>query len=150
MHHEKVLTDLDEKPIHRSIGETLIFDRVKLCDVALRNKRLGCAHSGVNLNFEHVLDQLLIALPQCVKQISEFKSEFKSVILKIHTLDHNVGNLEHDIGMSKLSFDNFGKNNQEESLRFLKTEHDMLMKALKKIKTDIEQLTKTEINYSTI
>jgi hypothetical protein len=58
--------------------------------------------------------------------------------------------LEHDLGMSKLSFDNFGKNNQEESLRFLKTEHDMLMKALKKIKTDIEQLTKTEINYSTI
>jgi len=42
MHHKKVLTDSDENPIHNILDDTLVFDRVNLCDATLRSKRLGC------------------------------------------------------------------------------------------------------------
>lgn len=55
MHHEKVAIDVDENPIHNSLDDILVFDRVNLCGSKLRSKRLGCAHSGAKLNFERVL-----------------------------------------------------------------------------------------------
>jgi len=148
--YKKVLTDSDENPIHNILDDTLVFDRVNLCDATLRSKRLGCAHSGANINFERVLEQLEAALPQCTNQISELKNEFKLLITKIYTLDHKVGHLEHDIALCKLNSNAYEKDKLEQSLRLLKTEHIPLMNLLSKIKTDIEKLIKTEVNYSHI
>ena len=150
MHHEKVLTDSEENPIHNLLDDSLVFDRVNLCDATLRSKRLGCAHSGANLNFERVLEQLETALPQCTNQISGFKNEFKLLITKIYTTDHKVGHLEHDLALCKLNSNTYGKDNLEQSLRLLKIDHRELMNLLSKIKTDIEKLIKTEVNYSHI
>jgi hypothetical protein len=55
MHHEKVLTNSEANPIYNLLDGKLVFHRVNLCDRSLRNKRLGCAHSGVNLNFKRIL-----------------------------------------------------------------------------------------------
>ncbi|MEH6535323.1 MAG: hypothetical protein V7719_02945 [Psychroserpens sp.] len=150
MHHEKVVTDVDENPIHNLQDDTIVFNRVKLCEIKQRNKRLGCAHSGVNINFERVLDNLITALPQSIKQISESKNKFKSVVTKIYALDHKVGNLEHDLAICKLTNDDCGKDNLMASMRLLKTEHTTLMDQLSKIKADIERLIKININYNNL
>jgi hypothetical protein len=150
MHHEKVALDVNDKPIHNVQDDTMIFDRVNLCHKAIRNKRLGCAHSGANLNFEHVLEQLKIALPKCTNQISEFISAIRSTVIKIYTLDHQVGYLEHDIAVCKLNCDTYGKDKLEQSLVVLKANHKEYMSLLFKIKADIEQLIVSEINYSRI
>jgi hypothetical protein len=150
MHHEKVLANTDDRPIHHSLDNALVFDRVHLCVRSLRNKRLGCAHSRVNLNFERILEQLEIAVPQCMTQIFNYKNEFKSLIIKMYALDHKVGHLEHDIAVCKLNFDSYGNGKLEQVLLLLKTEHRQLVSLLSKIKTDIEQLIITEINYSYI
>ena len=150
MHHEKVAVDVNTRPIHNSLNGTLVFDRVNLCDKTLRNKRLGCAHSGANLNFERVLEQLETTLPQCKDQISKFTSAFTSVVTNIYALDHKVGYLEHDLAVCKLNFDTCGKDRLQNALHELKKDHREYMNLLLKIKTDIEQLIITEINYSNI
>ena len=150
MYHEKVVTDVDANPIHNLLDDAIVFNRVNLCDATHRKKRLGCAHSGVNLNFERVLEQLETALPQCKSQISEFKNEFKLVVTEIYALDHKVGNLEHDIAVCQLKFDTYGKDKLEHSLRLIKIEHKQLMNQLSEIKSDIEQLIKAKVNYSNI
>lgn len=150
MLHEKVAIGDDKKPISKSQDDTLVFDRASLCEIKHRNKRLGCAHSGVNINFERALEHLTAELPQCVNQISDFKNEFKSVVTKIYMIDHKVGNLEHDIAVCMLTFDDDGIDKLEQSMRVLKAEHRRLMNCLSKIKTDIEQLIKIELNYSTL
>jgi hypothetical protein len=93
MCHEKVLIDGSGNPIHNALGEMLIFDRGKLYDVKDRNKRLGCPHSGVNLNFELILEPLETDVPQCMTQILEYKNKFKTVVIKIYALDYKGGNL---------------------------------------------------------
>lgn len=150
MHHEKVAMDVDANPIHNRLDDAIVFNRVNLCDAKHRNKRLGCAHSGINLNFERVLEQLQTLLPQCKKQISGFKKEFKTVVAKIYALDHKVGHLEHDLAACKLKFDACGKDKLEHTLQQLKTEHRQLMNLLSKIKSDIEQFIHTETNYGHI
>jgi hypothetical protein len=150
MHHEQVLTNSDENPMYNVLEDKHVFDRVKLCDSAIRNKRLGCAHSGANLNFERVLEQLETVLPKCSNQILEYKNEFQSVVSKIYALDHKVGHLEHDIAVCTLNFDIHGKDKLEQILHVLKLEHTTLMNLLSTIKTDIEKLIQPEVNYSNI
>lgn len=139
MHHEKVASDTDAIPIHNVQDDTIVFNRVSLCNIKHRNKRLGCAHSKVNVNFQKVLDNLETTFPQGKNQISKFKNEFESVIMKIYTLDHKVGHLEHDIAMSKLNNDTNKETQLLKSMRLLKVEHKSLMNQLSKIKSDIEQ-----------
>ncbi|MEM5565919.1 hypothetical protein WNY78_12430 [Psychroserpens sp. AS72] len=150
MHHEKVAVDVEGNPIQNALDDTLVFDRVNLCDLHLRNKRLGCAHSGVNIKFERVLEELKTIVPQCTNQISEFKNVFNSTVTKIYALDHKVGYLEHDIALCALNFDTIGKDKLEQSLRKLKMDHSQLMNKLSEIKSDIEQVVITESNYSQI
>ncbi|MDG5490029.1 hypothetical protein [Psychroserpens sp. SPM9] len=150
MHHEKVATDQRNHPKYNLQDGVIVFNRVNLCDAKLRNKRLGCAHSKANLNFETVLDTLISNLPQCKHQMSTLKSEFKSVVTKIYALDHRVGHIEHERSLCQLNSDSKKEANLTESLGVLKTEHHVLMNQLLKIKTDIEQLIKLELNYSNL
>ena len=150
MQHEKVAIGLDRNPIHNFQDGVIVFDRVNLCDIKHRNRRLGCAHSCANTNFERVLDDLVIRLPQYVNQILAFKNEFKSVITLIYGLDHKVGNLEHDLAICKLNNDGQAKDEILSIQRLLKSEHRQLLHHLSKIKSDIEQLIKKELNYSVL
>nr|WP_321235758.1 hypothetical protein [uncultured Psychroserpens sp.] len=142
MFHEKVVVDVNERPIHRFQDDTIVFDRVKLCDIKHRNKRLGCAHSSVNIKFERVLEDLALALPECINQISELKNEFQSVVAEIYALDHKVGNLEHELAVCQLKSDTKEKDSIIVSMSLLKTEHRSFMTHLSKIKSDIEELIK--------
>nr|WP_321225410.1 hypothetical protein [uncultured Psychroserpens sp.] len=148
MHHEKVVVDTHGKPMFNSIENALVFKRVNLCKAAIRQKRLGCAHSSSNLNFEYILDDLKTIVPHCTRQISELKKEFKTIVSKIYAIDHKVGNVEHEIANSVLN-DFFGKDKLEGNLHFLKIEHKELMQLLLGVKADIEQLINSEINYIT-
>ncbi|WP_040281250.1 hypothetical protein [Psychroserpens damuponensis] len=150
MLHEKVAVDGSGHPIGNIFDDTLVFNRVNLCKQSLRNKRLGCAHSRVNLKFEQFLDDLKTALPNCMSQISGYKTEFQTVVAKIYELDHKVGYLEHDIALCELNIDTCGKDKLQQSLRVLKTNHGKLMTLLSKIKSDIEELIYVEMNYSHI
>lgn len=150
MHHEKVRTDADGNLIYRTEDDHLFFDRVNLCDPKIRNWRLGCAHSKVNINFERFLEHVLTELPQKTNQILDLKTQFKAVISKIYNLDHKVGHLEHDLAVSALTSDNNNNESLMTSMSGFKIEHRRLMDCLSKIKSDIEQLIKSEINYNTL
>ena len=139
MHHEKVAIGENDIPLYAEQDGILAFNRVNLCDNKHRRWRLGCAHSTVNTNFEHVLKDLEKTLPHFSSQISALRHKFKAVILEIYALDHKVGNLEHDLASKKLSGENSEVSKILESLNKVKAEHSLLMERLSKIRSEIEQ-----------
>jgi hypothetical protein len=147
MYHERVATDGNNNPVHKFQGDTMIFNRVNLCHVNERKLRLGCAHSSVNLNFEGVLERLAVELPQRMEQILSFKTEFQAVVTQIYTLDHKVGQLEHDLAVCRMTSDETLKVTIKNSMTVLKGEHRKLMTRLSEIKSDIEQLIIQELKY---
>lgn len=72
------------------------------------------------------------------------------MVTEIYALDHKVGTLEHDIAVCQLKCDTYGKDKLKHSLRLIKIEHKQLMNQLLEIKSDIEQLIKVKVNYSSI
>lgn len=150
MHHEKVATNVDQKPIYKVLDDAVVFDRAHLCNIKDRNLRLGCAHSGVNLNFERLLESVATELPEISHHISDIKNEFNTVISNIYALDHRVGHLEHDLALCQLNSNKRQRETLMSSMTILKSEHRTYMDQLQNIKSDIEQLIKMELNYTSL
>ena len=146
MFHEGVAINADGTPKHTTMDGVTVFDRMPLCDTQLRNVRLGCAHSGVNVKFENSLDKLIAFMPHNSEMISNFKTSFGVTITKIYTTDHQMGHLEHQLGQCEIDELMDEKAVLEGSKVLLKEKHDGLMSQLKRLKTDIELFIKTELN----
>ncbi|MCL7754225.1 hypothetical protein MPF13_10670 [Polaribacter sp. Z022] len=93
MYHEKVKTNsITKLPIKKCVDGKDVFIRVKLCNINLRQKRLGCAHSSVNLRFNALLDKIKVD----TNKVNKIKIKFNQTINNIYLLDHKKGNLEKE------------------------------------------------------
>ncbi|WP_298900283.1 hypothetical protein [uncultured Psychroserpens sp.] len=146
MHHERVVFNANRKPVYRKTANEYFFDRVNLCDAKLRKQRLGCAHSSVNQNFAKVIDDLAQQLPKKAQQILRFKKQCNNIVNKIYQLDHEKGQLEHDLALCKLTPDTHQENQLEVVSKLLKHRHGILMDELSVMKSDIELFIKSVLN----
>ncbi|WP_157717089.1 hypothetical protein [Formosa sp. Hel1_31_208] len=146
MFHEGVAINPDGTPKYSTMDSVTVFDRLPLCTHELRNVRLGCAHSGVNVKFESTLDKLIALMPHKSEIISSLKTSFSATITKIYTTDHQMGHLEHQLGHCQIDGLMHERAKLEESKALLKEKHDGLMNQLKQLKTDIELFIKNELN----
>ncbi|MBL4705953.1 MAG: hypothetical protein JKY54_15615 [Flavobacteriales bacterium] len=93
LYHEKVAFNGETKmPISKGIGNQQEFKRVNLCDLSDRRKRLGCAHSMSNANFNQLIKDLALK----DKSIGLLNLKFNVVVNSIYQLDHRAGYLEKD------------------------------------------------------
>ncbi|ARV14485.1 hypothetical protein [Polaribacter sp. SA4-12] len=93
MYHEKVRLDPKTKlPLKTNIIGENQFLRIDLCNSKLRKKRLGCAHSSANLNFNELINKIEIDSIH----IKEIQIKINETILNIYELDHKKGNLEKE------------------------------------------------------
>lgn len=93
MYHEKVRLDTKTKlPLKTNIIGDNQFLRIDLCNSKLRKKRLGCAHSSANYNFNELINKIEIDSIH----IKEIQRKINETILNIYELDHKKGNLEKD------------------------------------------------------
>lgn len=91
--HELVKLDADSKrPIKHSISDKNQYQRIELCSLSDRNKRLGCAHSASNARFNRLIDQL----ETDDDIVIELQKNINAVIFKIYMLDHKKGDLEKE------------------------------------------------------
>ncbi len=96
MYHEKVKLDKTGQPIIKSSSNESYYERVPLCEITERSKRLGCAHSSSNSNFIHLIDEFKTDDQEIIK----FKKEISDLINQIYALDHKKGDLEKEIVVS--------------------------------------------------
>ncbi len=109
LYHEKVALNPETKmPIITQIDSEVACTRVQLCPANLRSKRLGCAHSFANDNFNKLINEL----ESENSEITELQAKIKQIILKIYMLDHEKGNLEKDHAKSVM-FHSSNKSQQE-------------------------------------
>ena len=88
------------QPIIKSSSIESYYERVPLCEITVRSKRLGCAHSSSNNNFLHLIDELKTDDQEIVK----LKREISDLIIQIYALDHKKGDLEKEL-VDSLSID---------------------------------------------
>ncbi|WP_460219939.1 hypothetical protein [Psychroserpens sp. MEBiC05023] len=148
MHHESVLMDVNNQPIYKTQGASVVFNRVKLCNE--RASRLGCAHSGVNYKFENLLENLVMVYPKKRTVILNFKEKFKSIITAIYKLDHDMGQLEHELAVEKVNKRYRLIDELLVTKDKLKSNHRLLMEQLSDLKSEIEVFIKLEMNYNAI
>lgn len=135
MYHEKVKVDAQTgHPIMKSSTIESYYERVPLCEITVRSKRLGCAHSSSNNNFLHLIDEINTDDQEIVK----LKKEISDLIIQIYALDHKKGDLEKEL-MDSLSNDEVKKMqiNVKEKLADCILAHRKLMDELKILKTNL-------------
>ena len=138
MAHEKVKLDAEGSPKQNSIADAVVFERISLCPSKDRDIRLGCAHTMVNVHFKTILSDLKQLIPTKWKIIASFELDFNALILKIYTLDHKRGNLEHDLALLHISSGpDIDREKLLESIRDLELDHDGLMSDLDDLKQAI-------------
>ena len=138
MHHERVAFDKDRQPLYKKTGDNISFTRQRLCNLTLRKERLGCAHSNANMNFIRLLDDLATHLPTYSNQILRFKHNCSTLITNIYKLDHEKGQLEHNLALCKLTVNLHQEDQLAVISKQLKDRHEQLMEELSVLKSDIE------------
>lgn len=94
MYHEKIKLDSKTKiPLKSTIQNDCSYLRENLCNIKLREKRLGCAHSPVNNRFNDLINEINIDS----NQVKKIQINFNKTILDIYELDHKKGNLEKEL-----------------------------------------------------
>lgn len=93
LRHELVKLDAETKlPLKHTSSIETQFQRIDLCSNIIRNKRLGCAHSASNVNFNRLID----ALNTENTEIKTIQKKINDQILDIYALDHKKGDLEKE------------------------------------------------------
>ncbi|WP_452223300.1 hypothetical protein [Lacinutrix chionoecetis] len=146
LHHEKVALDINSNPIYKQNDDAIIFSRVKLCAIKDRNIRLGCAHSISNSNFIKILDELKNIIPEKSNKIICFKNEINQAINKIYFLDHEKGQLEHNLSIAKITSDYRKQQELLKEAKVIKQEYNSQMDNLIEIKNNIQLLIENVIN----
>lgn len=107
LYHEKVqLNSVTLSPIKTSVLDEEHYQRVELCKLEDRRKRLGCAHSISNNRFMSLIE----GLDTDNSEIKDLQIKIDDVLLQIYTLDHVKGELEKEFAVSL-------ENNPEESVK---------------------------------
>lgn len=97
MYHEKVKLDTQTgQPIIKTSSNESYYERVPLCKITERSKRLGCAHSSSNNNFLHLIEELKTD----DQEIFNLKKGISNLIIQIYALDHKKGDLEKELADS--------------------------------------------------
>jgi len=135
MYHEKIKLDIQTgQPILKGTSHDSYYERVNLCGIAERSKRLGCAHSSSNNSFLNLIDELKTN----DQEIINFKKRIRSLILQIYTLDHKKGELEKELVIS-ISVDDVKEKNIkiQKELTDSILAHRKIMNELKLLKTKL-------------
>lgn len=91
--HELVKLDLGTKlPIKLTSSQDTEYQRISLCQLTDRQKRLGCAHSSSNAHFNRLID----ALQTENLEIKTIQKKINNQIFNIYMLDHKKGDLEKE------------------------------------------------------
>lgn len=138
MYHEGVKLDESGQPIYKDIDNDRVFERVSLCDHHIRSKRLGCAHSNVNIKFEKLLIDFAKHNSKYSTEILEFKSRFTSIVNKIYHIDHQMGFVERDLAQSEIESNRQQRSRLMHKKQELVQIHDSLMDDLNSLKTEVE------------
>lgn len=135
MYHEKIKLDIKTgQPISKETSNGSSYERVNLCGVVERSKRLGCAHSSSNNNFLNLIDELKTN----DQEIINFKKRISDLILQIYTLDHKKGELEKELVISNSLDDAKEKTIKvQEALTDSILAHRKIMNKLKTLKTKL-------------
>lgn len=138
MYHEKIKLDIHTgQPILKETSNGSSYERVNLCGIVERSKRLGCAHSSSNNSFLNLIDELKTN----DQVIINFKKRISDLILQIYTLDHKKGELEKELVISN-SFDDL----KDKSIRIQKELTDSIL-SHRKIMDEINTLKAKLILY---
>ena len=89
MAHERVLIDRASRlPVAGTLPD-VEFERVGLCNIAVRQTNPACSHTTARYEIEKALDIL-----ESRDEYREWLVEFRDLDNKIHLLDHEKGNAE--------------------------------------------------------
>ena len=135
MYHEKIKLDIKTgQPILKETSNGSSYERVNLCGVVQRSKRLGCAHSSSNNSFLNLID----GLKTNNQEIINIKKRISDLILQIYTLDHKKGELEKELVISNNLDDVKEKTIKvQEALTDSVLTHRKIMDELKMLKTKL-------------
>lgn len=134
LYHEKVKIDTTTKlPVKSNSVDEDCFSRVNLCDSRLRRKRLGCAHSSANYQFNNLINSIGII----TDDIKETKDTLNATILKIYQLDHKKGDLEKEFAKAIQNKDTDLKKSIQNKISNCIKLHKTFMNTLNVLKTDI-------------
>jgi hypothetical protein len=126
LYHEKIAHDsISGKPVQKRIGEEKYFERVGFCPLAVREKRLGCAHSAINARFGHLLKSLQL-------YDSEFLllwEKFDRTINRIYALGHQKGDLEKELVGNPVK-------GTAQKIKKIKSEHSKLIDEIMTIRNE--------------
>lgn len=138
MYHEKIKLDIQTgQPVLKGTSNDSYYERVNLCGIVERSKRLGCAHSSSNNSFLNLIDELKTD----DQEIINLKKRISNLILQIYTLDHKKGELEKELVIS-ISFDDI----QEKTIKIQEALTDSIM-AHRKIMDELKMLKTKLILY---
>ena len=130
LYHELVERDANNQPVMNTFSEENTFQRIQLCPSAIRRKRLGCAHSVSNTNFNDILNPLA----EQFEEIKELQTKANNVILNIYALDHKKGDLEKEVAEQLIGMSSRSKEAINADIKRCIADHTEQVHALQNIK----------------